>query len=118
MKRAFIICGGLVVLLLGAGIGYHYGKRKGHNDAIEEEWMDSMERAQLNGEYEARAYLRCVQDIDSGNVSNLHRFATTHLRVYVSGVQDERQQGHTWAPHIPSLYSNATAYLAQHPQTK
>jgi hypothetical protein len=54
----------------------------------------------------------------SGSISNLHRFALGHLRYYTSDVQQTRQQGHTWAPHIPSLYSNATAYLADHPQTK
>ena len=117
MKKSVIIAVGLGVFALGAALGYRVGERRGQDKAIGEAWMDSMERSQLNGEYEARAYLRCLQDIDSGNISNLHRFALGHVRRYVSGVQQERQEGHTWAPHISSLYSNATVYLAEHPRT-
>src|SRR5947207_13646437 len=116
MKKTIIFAVGLAAFVLGAVLGYGLGERRGHNNAITEEWMDSMERAELNGEYEARAYFRCLQDIDSGNISNLHRFAMGHLRYYVSDVQEARQQGCAWVPHIRSLYSNATVYLTEHPR--
>ena len=75
-----------------------------------------MERGSENMEFEARAYFRCLQDIDSGSITNLHDFALTHLRVYVSDVQQMQAAGYAWAPHIRPLYSNAVVYVAEHPR--
>ena len=33
----------------------------------------------------------------------------------VAYIQQLQAEGHAWAPHIPWLYTNATAYLAEHP---
>jgi hypothetical protein len=118
MKKSRIIVIGSVALIVGAALGYYVGQRRGFKKAFTQEERDYRERTQLNMEFEARAYLRCLQDIDSGNITNLHEFALGHLRYYVWDVQQSRQEGYTWAPHIPWLYSNATTYLTEYPRKK
>jgi hypothetical protein len=116
MKKSTVIFICMLVFVVGSAFAYRAGYRKGLRQAEALVWSDYLERAQLNGEYEARAYLRCLQDIDSEDISNLHEFALGHLRYYVWDVQQRREEGYTWAPHIQWLYSNATVYVAEHPR--
>jgi hypothetical protein len=111
-SRVIIIC--LLVFVLGSALGYYIGHRKGLCAATGLMFSDDIESAQKNLEFETRAYLRCLNDLDSGNVTNLHEFALGHVRFYVSDVQQLQSEGYTWAPHIPQLYSNATVYVAEH----
>jgi hypothetical protein len=113
-SHAILIC----LVVLGSALGYYVGYRKGLNAAEVLMLTDQIESAQKNLEFETRAYLRCLQDLDSGSNASLHEFALGHVRYYVSDVQQLQKEGHEWAPHIPSLYSNATAYLAQQPRLK
>jgi len=116
MKTVQLIFVCLLVAALASTLGYFIGVRRGFHKAYTKEWSDYLERGSENMEFEARAYYRCLQDIDSGGITNLHDFALTHLRVYVSDVQDMRSDGYSWAPHIPWLYSNAVVYVAEHPR--
>jgi len=113
-SHAILIC----FVLLGTALGYYVGHRKGLNAAEHLMVSEQMESSQKNREFETRAYLRCLQDLDSGSNASLHDFALDHVRYYVSDVQTLQREGHDWAPHIPWLYSNATAYLAQQPRPK
>jgi hypothetical protein len=115
-SRFIIIC--LLAFVLGSALGYFVGMRRGFHKAYAAEWSDHQERSSENLEFEARACLRCLQDIDSGDITNLHNFALTHLRVYVSDVQQMQAAGYTWAPHMRPLYSNAVVYVAEHPRQK
>jgi cell division protein FtsL len=117
MKKSLVIFICLLVFVLGCALGYHIGRRKDLRILAEMD-QSSLERAQENSEFEARAYFHCLQAIDSGDVTNLHEFALGHLRYYVSDVRQSRDEGYTWAPHIPALYSNATIYVAEHPRQK
>lgn len=116
MKTSQFIFVCLLIFGLSSALAFLVGVRIGFHQAYTKEWSDYLERGQENGEFEARAYFRCLQDIDSGGITNLHDFALTHLRAYVSNVQDMRSDGYTWAPHIPSLYSNAVIYVREHPR--
>jgi hypothetical protein len=113
-SHAILIC----LVVLGTTLGYYAGHRKGLNAAEVLMVTDQLEGSQKNLEFETRAYLRCLQDLDSGSNASLHDFALGHVRYYVSDVQQLQREGHDWAPHIPTLYSNATAYLAQQPGPK
>src|SRR2546425_6652612 len=115
-SHAILIC--FLVFVLGSALGYYTGHRKGLSAAEDLMWTDQMESSQKNVEFETRAYLRCLQDLDSGNIANLHEFALDHLWFYVSDVQQLQREGRTWAPHIPWLYSNATVYVAEHPRSE
>jgi len=117
MKKSHVIFICLLMLVLGCAFGYYLGHRMDRRILAEME-QSSMERADENMEFEARAYYRCLQDMDSGDIAKLHDFALSHLRVYVAEVQQSRGEGYTWAPHIPALYSNATVYVAEHPRQK
>ena len=114
MKTLSIIFLCLLVFVLGLALGFHVGHRKTLQQTQAAAQSDYQERSSENLEFEARAYLRCLHDIDSGDITNLHNFALTHLRVYVADVHNERALGYTWAPHIMALYTNATNYLAEH----
>jgi len=115
MKTSQLIFVCLLVAVLASALAYFVGVRRGFHKAYTKEWSSYLERGSENMEFEARAYLRCLPDIDSGDITNLHDFALTHLRVYVSDVRQMHSEGYTWAPHIPWLYSNATVYVAEHP---
>jgi hypothetical protein len=109
----------VLIFILGSALGYFAGLRKGFHRSYSQEYSDYLERVQENGEFEARAYLRYLQAIDSEcpkDITNLHEFALGHLRYYVSDVQQSREEDYTWAPHIQWLYSNATVYVAEHPR--
>jgi hypothetical protein len=74
--------------------------------------------AQHAQELEVRGYLYSLHALDSGRVEDIadvRKRALSHLRVYVSGVEDLRRLGYDWTPSR-EIYSNATAYLAQHPR--
>src|SRR5690349_813831 len=116
MKKfhAILLC----FIVLGTALGYYLGHRKGSNAAGDLMVSDEMESAQKNLEFETRAYLRCLQDLDAGSNASLHDFALAHVRHYLSDVQQLQRECRPWAPHIPLLYSNATAYLTQQPRPK
>jgi hypothetical protein len=118
MKKSHVILLCLLVFAVGFVPGYYFGHWKGHRTAAELVKYEYMERDQKNLEFETRAYLRCLQDLDSGSISNLHQFALNHLRFYVDDVRQLQSEGYTWAPHIWSLYSNAVVYVAEHPRQK
>jgi hypothetical protein len=118
MKTSQLIFVCLLVCVLSSALGYFAGWRRGFHKAHTEEWSNYMERGSENVEFEARAYYRCLQDIDSGNITNLHAFALDHLQLYVGDVRRSYEMGFDWAPHIPTLYSNATIYVAEHPKQK
>ncbi len=118
MKTSSIIFVCLLVFVFGLALGYRVGHKKSLRETQAAEWSDYLERSSENLEFEARAYFRCVHDIDSGDITNLHEFALQHLRLYVYDVRQEREKGYNWAPHIQSLYSNATIYVAEHPTQK
>ncbi len=113
--RLFLLCS--LVFIIGAALGYFAGRRRGLESARDLLVRDQIESGSMNLEWEARGYFRCLQDLDSGNLTNLHAFALTHLRVYVANVQEMQRLGYR-APQIPFLYSNAIAYLAEHPSRK
>ncbi|MGD0207406.1 MAG: hypothetical protein ABSC89_07370 [Verrucomicrobiota bacterium] len=116
MKKPLAILFCLLAFVLGSAVGYFVGHWKGHRTATELVQYEVMEREQKNLEFETRAYFRCLQDLDSGSITNLHAFALGHLRFYVDDVQQLQREGYTFAPHIPSLYSNAMIYVAAHPR--
>ncbi len=116
MRKLSVIFICLLLFILGSALGYRVGHRKGLREAEALVWSDYLERAQQNGEFETRAYLHCLEAIDSGDITNLHEFALDHLRFYVWDVKQCRKEGYTWAPHIQWLYSNATVYVAEHPR--
>jgi hypothetical protein len=118
MKTSSIIFLCLLVFVFGLALGYQISRRKSIRQTQAAVWSDYQERSSENAEFEARAYLRCLQDIDSGDITNLHEFALKHLQLYVADVRQEREKGYGWAPHIQSLYSNATIYVAEHPTQK
>jgi hypothetical protein len=113
-SRTFLL--GLSVCILGLALGYGAGRYQGAHRAAAIDMSYNLERAQENGEFEALAYFHCLQAMDSGNLTNLHAFALGQLRYYAWNVQQLREQGHAWSPHNPWLYSNATVYVAEHPQ--
>ena len=118
MKTSQLIFICLLICVLSSVLGYFVGLRRGFHKAHIEEWSSYLERGSENVEFEARAYYRCLQDIDSGDITNLHAFALGHLRLYVGDVRRSREMGYDWAPHIQTLYSNATIYVAEHPLQK
>jgi hypothetical protein len=116
MKTSQFIFVCLLVFALSCSLGFFVGVRAGFHQAYTKEYSDYMERGSENLEFEARAYMRCLHNIDSGDITNLHNDALTSLRYYVSDVHDMHKMGYTWAPHIPWLYSNAVVYVREHPQ--
>jgi hypothetical protein len=114
MKTSQFIFVCLLVFGLSSSLGFLIGVRTGFHQAYVKEMNDDLESADENEQFEARAYLRCLQDIDSGDITNLHDWALRHVRFYVQSVQEDRQMGNTWAS--PWIYSNAAIYVSEHPQ--
>lgn len=114
MKTSQFIFVCLLVSALSLSVGFIAGVKKGFRQAYTKDMTDDIERANENEQFETRAYLRCLQDIDSGDIANLHDWALRHVRFYVQSVQKDQQMGYTWAS--PWLYSNAVIYVSEHPQ--
>lgn len=120
MKKSNAILLSVFVFIVGIALGYFAGFRRGHEKTGDDMVRDQMEDAQFAAQCEARGYLYSLQALDSGraeDVAAVRQRALSHLRVYVSGVDDLRRMGYEWTPNRET-FSNATAYLSQHPREK
>src|SRR5260370_29589489 len=122
MKKStvMVICL-LVVFLLGSAMGYRVGLRRALHKIGDEMVGDQLKSAQFAAECEARAYLYSLRALDSGrpeDIEGVRKRALAHLRVYVQGVHDLRDQGYDWTPVNGQTFSNAAAYLPEHPSHK
>jgi hypothetical protein len=120
MKKPIASFLSVIALVLGVVIGYLIGFRRGHEKTGDDMVRGPFENSQLAAQCEARGYLYSLQALDSGRVEDIaavRQRALSHLRVYVSGVEDLRRMGYEWSPN-QETFSNATAYLAKHPREK
>jgi hypothetical protein len=115
MKTSQFIFVCLLVFALSSALGFIVGVRIGFRQSYNKELSDYSETAYRNEYFQARAYYRCLQSIDSGDITNFHAFALADLREYVWDFQQSRQEGYDWAQNVPYLYSNAIDYIAEHP---
>jgi|SRR5882762_3295847 len=120
MKKSGIIILCLLVFVLGSALGYRIGLRRALHKIGDEMESDQLSDAQFASQCEARGYLYSLQALDSGraeNITDLRKRGLSQLRIYVQGVQDLHNLGHAWTPD-EQTFSNATAYLAEHPSNK
>src|SRR6266404_1050591 len=114
MKKSNALFLSLAVFIAGVALGYFVGFRRGHEKTGDDMVRDQLEDGQFAAQCEARGYLYSLQAIDSGraeDIADVRKRALSHLRVYVSGVEDLRRLGYDWTPNRET-FSNATAYLA------
>lgn len=117
MKTSQLIFICLLVFVFGSVLGYFAGWKRGLHKGYVLTVNDYLESTDLNLEHETRAYLMCLQAIDSGNaadMSNLVHIASGRLRLYDFEVQLDRSNGYDWIDS--RLYTNVTVYLASHPK--
>ena len=105
---------------MAAALGYAVGLRKGKDAAYKRTVEDQLVSEQSTMLVDARAYLQILEAIDSErseDMTNLQHLALTHLRGFVSVVQDlqARDESLIKGEVILQLYTNATIYLAKHP---
>jgi hypothetical protein len=117
MKTSQFIFVCLSVFVLGSALGYCVGWKRGLHKGYVLTVNSYLESTQLNLEHETRAYLMCLQAIDSGNaaeMSNLVQVASERLRLYDFETQLDRSNGYDWDDD--QFYTNVTAYLKGHPK--
>ena len=120
MKKRNVILLSVLILAIGGALGYFIGFRRSREKAGDDMVRHQLEDGQFAAQCEARGYLYSLQALDSGraeDIAALRQRALSHLRLYVSGVEDLHRLGYKWAPSRET-FSNATAYLAQHPRQK
>ncbi len=113
--RMIFIC--LLIFALGSALGFFVGWKTGLHKGYTRTVNDYLESTQRNLEHETRAYLKCLQAIDSGSevdISNLQHIALGRLKLYDFGVQFDRTNGFDWDDD--QFYTNVTLYLASHPK--
>jgi len=121
MKKSNVVFICVLVFVLGAALGYRVGLRRALHKIGDEMVGDQLRDAQHASEAEARGYLFSLQALDSGRAEDITHFrerALSHLRGYVHEVRDLQAEGYTWTPVNHQFYSNAVAYLTDHPKEK
>jgi hypothetical protein len=120
VKKSNAISLSVFVFIVGVTLGYIIGFRRCHEKIGGDTVREQLEDAQFAAQCEARGYLYSLQALDSGHAADIaavRQRALSHLRVYVSGVEDLRRLGYNLTPNRETL-SNATAYLAKGPREK
>jgi hypothetical protein len=118
MKKSSVIFICVVMVALGSIVGYRVGLGRALHKIGDEMDMNQALIAQQAMQLEVRGYLDSLHALDSeksDDIAALRKRALGHLRFYISSSEEMRRR-YDWNPN-PHIYSNASAYLAQHAGT-
>jgi hypothetical protein len=116
MKKWTVILLWLSPFLVGGALGYLVAIRRVF--LTREDYIRLLHMSLENRAAVCFQFLKAQESGSAEDLVALQRRSLTNLNFYVTEVQWLQEQGFAWAPFDQQLYTNAKAYMADHPLRK